>query len=246
MHIAATNQAIPYNSQSASKGPSGTLSLSHCSKLRISGESVVNHQRPVSSKYQACIFATKNLAIPYNSQSADKGHQERYRCLTAQSSESAGKALQIISDPFHPSAKHACCRKEPSNSVQFTVSKQRAIRNAIVVSLLKAQNQRGKRCKSSATRFIQVPSMHIAAKNQAIPYNSQSANKGRSGTLSLSHCSKLRISGESVVNHQRPVLSRYQACILPQRTNQFRTIHSQQTKGHQERYHCLTAHVQHQ
>ena len=76
---------------------SGTLSLSHCSKLRISGESLCIHQRPFSSN--------------------------------------------VLPD------SHVKVQQEPgiSYSPQSHTQQKLAITKAIIVSLLKAQNQRGKR-----------------------------------------------------------------------------------------------------
>ena len=85
--------------------------------------------------------------------------QERYRCLTARCSESAGKAFQIITGKSMtqtPSKKimhistcdlliYTLVQTQPRQGEKC----QHALRNAIVVSLQDAQNQRGKRFKSS-------------------------------------------------------------------------------------------------
>ena len=89
---------------------SGTLSLSHCKMLRISGESVSNHHGQIN----------------------DSKHQAR-RCK---------KIMHISKWDF--SFTHRCkLNQDKVNSVKHT------LRNAIVVSLQDAQNQRGKRFKSS-------------------------------------------------------------------------------------------------
>ena len=89
---------------------SGTLSLSHCKMLRISGESVSNHHGQIND-------------------SNTKQEDARRSC---------------ISRNGICSFTHRCkLNQDKVNSVKHT------LRNAIVVSLQDAQNQRGKRFKSS-------------------------------------------------------------------------------------------------
>ena len=89
---------------------SGTLSLSHCKMLRISGESVSNHHGQIN----------------------DSNNKQK----------NIGKTC--ISRNGICSFIHRCTlNPDKVNSVK------RTLRNAIVVSLQDAQNQRGKRFKSS-------------------------------------------------------------------------------------------------
>ena len=89
---------------------SGTLPLSHCKMLRISGESVSNHHGQIND-------------------SNTKQEDARRSC---------------ISRNGICSFTHRC--KLNQDKVNIV---KRALRNAIVVSLQDAQNQRGKRFKSS-------------------------------------------------------------------------------------------------
>ena len=92
---------------------SGTLSLSHCKMLRISGESVSNHHGQI------------------NDSNTSKKMQEDAR-------------RSCISRNGICSFTHRCkLNRDKVNSVKH------ALRNAIVVSPQDAQNQRGKRFKSS-------------------------------------------------------------------------------------------------
>ena len=117
---------------------SATLSLSHCRWLRISGESVFDHHRPLD---------TGTIALSFNMKSISCIHSGN-------------------------------------------------LSNAVLVSLPLAQNQRGKRFRSSQARSLSTL-IHIMAFTLAT-----------SATLSLSHCRWLRISGESVFDHHRPLSTR--------------------------------------
>ena len=105
---------------------------------------------------------------------------------------------------------HRCkLNQDKVNSVKHT------LRNAIVVSLQDAQNQRGKRFKSSrANQRLQTPSKKMQENHAYLEMGFDHLHTGanstktewilstmHSGTLSLSHCKMLRISGESVSNH---------------------------------------------
>ena len=158
---------------------SGTLSLSHCKMLRISGESVSNHHGQINdsntkqedarrckkimhiSKWDLLIY-TLVQTQPRQSGYCQACTQERYRCLTARCSESAGKAFQIIT----------------GKSTTQTPSKKMQEDHAY---LEMGFDHLHTGANSTKTRWI-VSSMH-------------------SGTLPLSHCKMLRISGESVSNH---------------------------------------------
>ena len=89
---------------------SGTLSLSHCKMLRISGESVSNHHGQIND-------------------SNTKQEDARRSCISRNGICSFTHRCKLNQDKVN-SVKHA-------------------LRNAIVVSLQDAQNQRGKRFKSS-------------------------------------------------------------------------------------------------
>ena len=98
---------------------------------------------------------------------------------------------------------------------------KQTLRNAIVVSLQDAQNQRGfSNHHGQITPRTQTP----GKKKTCISPNVISSFTHRcklnqtnwkltsmpSGTLSLSHCKMLRISGESVSNHREHITSRTQ------------------------------------
>ena len=158
---------------------SGTLSLSHCKMLRISGESVSNHHGQIND-------------------SNTKQEDARRSCISRNGIWSFTHRCKLNQDKVN-SVKHA-------------------LRNAIVVSPQDAQNQRGKRFKSSranqrlkhqARRCKKMQEDHAYLEmGFAHLHTGENSTKTRwivssmhSGTLSLSHCKMLRISGESVSNH---------------------------------------------
>ena len=183
---------------------SGTLSLSHCKMLRISGESVFKSSPAMqllkTPNKRIMHILTCDLLIytlvktqPRQSEDCQACTQERYRCLTARCSESAGKSVsnhhrqcnysntkqKDHAYPWMWFADLHTCANSTKDKVQNKDSKhqgqtpskktmhiftsdlliytlvqtkarqkwrlsQHALRNAIVVSLQDAQNQRGK------------------------------------------------------------------------------------------------------
>ena len=117
------------------------------------------------SKWDLLIY-TPVQTQPRQSEYCQACTQERYRCLTARCSESAGKAFQIItgksttqtpSKKMQEDARRSCISRNGICSFTHRCKLNRdkvnsvkhALRNAIVVSPQDAQNQRGKRFKSS-------------------------------------------------------------------------------------------------
>ena len=213
------------NRTSSSKQLSGTLSLSHRTMLRISGESVWIIRSLLCLKADQSRAWTFSATEPLQA----SGYQERYRCLTAQCSESAGKAFE---------SSEAFCARRPikaglEHSQQQNLFKQAAIRNAIVVSPHNAQNQRGKRLNH------QKPSVLESQSKQGLNIlgNRISSSKRLSGTLSLSHRTMLRISGESVWIIRNLLCSK----ANQSRVRTFLATEPLRASGYQERYRCLTA-----
>ena len=116
---------------------SATLSLSHCRWLRISGESAFDHHRPLNT-------GTIVLSFNIDSISWHWQPQQRCPCLIAAGSESAGKAFSIITGPLTPAPSRAL-----STLIHYHGIHPGNLSNAVLVSLPLAQNQRGKRFRSS-------------------------------------------------------------------------------------------------
>ena len=190
----------------ATLATSATLSLSHCRWLRISGESVFDRHRPQLRHQHILCLNEKHRPHRLAPWQRLWQPQQRCPCLTAAGSESAGKAFSIVTGPSTPTSTYSLFKRKGIGPIDsYHGSNSSNLSNAVLVSLPLAQNQRGKRFRSS--QAPPTPTYSPLKRRSIGPidsyHGSNSGNLINAVLVSLTLAQNQR--GESVFDRHRPL-----------------------------------------
>ena len=180
--------------------------MSHCRWLRISGESVFDRHRPSTTIPTYSLFKRKGIGPIDSYRGSDSGNLSNAVLVSLPLAQNQrGKRFRSSQAP--PTPTYSLFKRKGIGPIDsYCGSHSGNLINAVLVSLPLAQNQRGKRFRSSqATQHRHQHTLFSDEKASAPSTRTMAVTLATSATLSLSHCRWLRISGESVFNHHRPL-----------------------------------------